>query len=989
MFAIGAVVTSSLDSVQQTLKDEEKRKIEESQRLRDELFLAARPKAADCSKPYLKHYMQIADFIHDHITNTERFRSFFRCCILLSACLMGIQTYNDDGGPLDIVIAPIMNVLVTLFTAEVALKVVAESTQPCRYFAGPSKRWNTMDLIIVLITAVPINMFKSVGKILRMLRLAKVAATIKSYRVFILGIVDSAENVFNISALITLIMYMYAVTGVLLFRANDPWHFGSLHRSFFTLFSMTTMDGWSAVMYTNMYGCGSFGAAEITYLSHPWHCKVSEAQPVAAAFYCISFVTITGLVMLSMFIGVISISMSKVITQVQEKESEQKRQKVLDRKKKQLTTAVSDRHVKEASVRERNQLSKLTAFAVHFIEGREQKAVVLEEPTLFGRRLHRFAKCCSDLESNKYFDGSIFFLIGTGGILAGLKTYFRTEIEVYAQIFATLMTSAFTFEMLLKIAGEADRPWRYLYADGNWQNWNLLDFGVVMGSYIQVVPGDLLMVFRMLLVLKIMKLNPSLRVTVDSFLAAVGEVSTIGSLISLAFFFFALLGITLFKDNDPGHFKNLHIAMLTLFRVATLDNWSEIMSINMYGCAVFQDLSLPATETTCDETAWTGGVAVSAAYFASFVVVGTFILLNLFIGVIIIAMEKSMRLLSDENDVNRRAKFIAKRENYTNAQLTEFRAMFDMMDADGSGSVNLEELTMVVKLTDSKMTGKNLQQLIDGIDADCTGEIDFAEFIEFMNKIKKSDKGVSSLATSVLAENKHMHIFARLHDLEDRYHTYVDCMNSLHSCETKHRASSHSRGLSALHSLRKMAMSTLPSLQTDVRRMEAFLEEIDMISKYRSWKMIQEASNWEIDLEHSEAELLPAHANHFKPAGIVAVGLGDFTAIPPNAPGAMKSAGTANAVQFHQNPSLPAAALPAPPSVAQWPVAHTQTSAASVASAMTALVAKVAPPAAPPASQPEEAHPAPTAPRIEKGTVSVWTSGDVTELDTKPTRFLL
>jgi hypothetical protein len=43
-------------------------------------------------------------------------------------------------------------------------------------------------------------------------------------------------------------------------------------------------------------------------------------------------------------------------------------------------------------------------------------------------------------------------------------------------------------------------------------------------------------------------------------------------------------GIQAFGINDPWHFGSLHEAMITLFRVATLDDWETIMRINVYGC---------------------------------------------------------------------------------------------------------------------------------------------------------------------------------------------------------------------------------------------------------------------------------------------------------------------------------------------------------------------------------------------------------------------
>ena len=44
------------------------------------------------------------------------------------------------------------------------------------------------------------------------------------------------------------------------------------------------------------------------------------------------------------------------------------------------------------------------------------------------------------------------------------------------------------------------------------------------------------------------------------------------------------MGVYSFRENDPVHFGNLAVTMLTLFRCATLEDWSDVMYINMFGC---------------------------------------------------------------------------------------------------------------------------------------------------------------------------------------------------------------------------------------------------------------------------------------------------------------------------------------------------------------------------------------------------------------------
>ena len=82
---------------------------------------------------------------------------------------------------------------------------------------------------------------------------------------------------------------------------------------------------------------------------------------------------------------------------------------------------------------------------------------------------------------------------------------------------------------------------------------------------------------------------------------------------------------------------NLEIAMLSLFRVVTLEDWTDLMYINMYGCDRYG--YGPDSVVLC--TAPSANPLLAAAYFVSFVLTGTMIILNLFIGVIMSGMEEA------------------------------------------------------------------------------------------------------------------------------------------------------------------------------------------------------------------------------------------------------------------------------------------------------------------------------------------------------------
>ena len=114
-------------------------------------------------------------------------------------------------------------------------------------------------------------------------------------------------------------------------------------------------------------------------------------------------------------------------------------------------------------------------------------------------------------------------------------------------------------------------------------------------------------------------------------------------LLFLLFYIYAVAAVFFFGGNDPVHFDNLEHSMLTMFRVVTLEDWTDVMYINMYGC---ENYGYDGNEAMCKASS--GYPLLSALFFVSFVLVGTMIFLNLFVGVIMTGMEEARKEM-DEN----------------------------------------------------------------------------------------------------------------------------------------------------------------------------------------------------------------------------------------------------------------------------------------------------------------------------------------------------
>jgi hypothetical protein len=245
-------------------------------------------------------FVGFADKLYEHVTSTDTFEYFFQSCIGAMCVLMGLETYDAYEG--NSTLETLVLVLIILFSSEVLLKMLAESLKPWRYFLGPDGAWNTMDLIIVVISIPGLPMGES-GRLLRMLRLlrlAKIVGKLDRFRVFVCGLQDARGDIINVSALIIFILYLYSIAGKVLLGGDDPWHFGTLHDSFVTLFTMTTLDGWSMILYKNYYGCVSYtddvaqGALDSKVYACPDDATAaSNNSALTAAVFTLSFVTVT------------------------------------------------------------------------------------------------------------------------------------------------------------------------------------------------------------------------------------------------------------------------------------------------------------------------------------------------------------------------------------------------------------------------------------------------------------------------------------------------------------------------------------------------------------------------------------------------------------------------------------------------------------------------------------------------------------------------
>jgi voltage-gated sodium channel len=158
--------------------------------------------------------------------------------------------------------------------------------------------------------------FSSVLRMARLVRTLRLVTILPRLQLLVGALLKSIPSLGYIGILLGLHFYIYAVIGTFLFRENDPWHFGSLHESFLTLFQVLTLEGWNDVMGTQYLGSdATYDEALKAMTALVRH---SSRQPVLASLYFVSFIMLGTMIMLNLFTGVIITSMEEASNEAAE-----------------------------------------------------------------------------------------------------------------------------------------------------------------------------------------------------------------------------------------------------------------------------------------------------------------------------------------------------------------------------------------------------------------------------------------------------------------------------------------------------------------------------------------------------------------------------------------------------------------------------------------------------------------------------------------------
>ncbi|ERP85467.1 ion transporter [Alcanivorax sp. P2S70] len=252
------------------------------------------------------------------------------------------------------------------------------------------------------------------------------------------------------------------------------------------------------------------------------------------------------------------------------------------------------------------------------------------------------------IESSKLFQGAVIAIIILSALTIGANTY--TLPPLFSDTLALLdnaITVFFLVEILFRLGVHPDKK-RFLL-DG----WNLFDTLVVIGSLIPmdnaevVLLGRLLRVFR---VLRLVSVVPELRFLINSLIKAIPRMGYIALLMFIIFYIYAAMGSMFFSSVDETLWGDVAISMLTLFRVATFEDWTDVMYATME--------SYP----------------LSWLYYLSFIFLTAFVFLNMMIGAILEVMSEEQNAKQAEQAHDEREK-MTRQLAEMQSQLTELTAL--------------------------------------------------------------------------------------------------------------------------------------------------------------------------------------------------------------------------------------------------------------------------------------------------------------------------
>jgi len=223
---------------------------------------------------------------------------------------------------------------------------------------------------------------------------------------------------------------------------------------------------------------------------------------------------------------------------------------------------------------------------------------------------------CQRLVATRWFDPVMLVVIVVNAVVLGMQTYDALDREIGGALDVAndVILGLFVLELAVRIAAFGRRPQDFFRS-----GWNVFDFVVIAASFVPGVRENatLLRLVRLLRVVRAVRLLPDLRVLTVAVGRSIPGVASLAAITLLLVYVYGMIGWLIFDEHDPQNFGNVGQAMITMFVLLTLENLPTYIEMG-------QELS-----------DWT------ILFFVSYVLLASFLIFNLFIGIVLNSMEEA------------------------------------------------------------------------------------------------------------------------------------------------------------------------------------------------------------------------------------------------------------------------------------------------------------------------------------------------------------
>lgn len=228
------------------------------------------------------------------------------------------------------------------------------------------------------------------------------------------------------------------------------------------------------------------------------------------------------------------------------------------------------------------------------------------------------------IRSNKAFETFVVSVIIFSALVIGAKTYdiSPTTLSIIAWLDYAI-TGFFLMEITIRFLAEQHKL--RFFRNG----WNIFDTLIVIVSLVPIENSEMALIGRLVRIFRVLRMVsvvPELRMLLNSLLTALPQLGYVVLLMFIIFYIYGAFGAILFANINPVLWGDISISMLTLFRVMTFEDWTDIM----YETMVVYPLS------------WT--------FFVSFIFLTAFAFLNMVIGIVVSVVEEEHQRIKQQTN---------------------------------------------------------------------------------------------------------------------------------------------------------------------------------------------------------------------------------------------------------------------------------------------------------------------------------------------------